>query len=419
MNENRPAGTVLFLSTMCLLDTTSGAALSVRAFLTALAGAGMRCLSFTASLFDPREEVPLAPLLGARAAEDAAKGKLLIIEERGIRHHIFLTRSTRKGSLSAAEERRMQALFARHLPALAPDLVISFGSSTIARQLRAQVRARGIPVLFYLGNAELTDPGVFHPDDRIITPSHFLKRHYEALLGREVTVLRTIMEPDRLLPPASPDAERPGVEAGIAARPADRRLGFVTFINPVPQKGLLLFARLAHMARSARPDLLFLAVEGRITRHLLAQGGLDPGTWPNVWWLPNQADIRPIWQRTSILLVPSFWQEGFCRSALEAQLSGIPVVASSRGGIPEALNGGGVALDLPDHWTPQMQEAPDAASVQPWLDALLMLWDDEDAYRQASARARQAAAPLHPDVTTPAAIDFFRGLLPGRTHRGA
>jgi hypothetical protein len=37
---------------------------------------------------------------------------------------------------------------------------------------------------------------------------------------------------------------------------------------------------------------------------------------------------------------PSFWEEAFGRSIVEAQLNGIPVVASRRGGIPEALNGG-------------------------------------------------------------------------------
>ena len=96
---------------------------------------------------------------------------------------------------------------------------------------------------------------------------------------------------------------------------------------------------------------------------------------------------------------------------LEGQLSGLPIIASNRGGIPEALNGGGTIIDLPDSWTPKLKALPEPEQVQPWLDALLTLWDDEDAYRQASARARAAAAPFHPDVTAPAAVDFFRGLI--------
>lgn len=401
------SGTVLFLSSMCLLDTSSGAALSVRAFLTALAGAGFRCLSFTASLFDPPYEVPLAPVLGPEAVPETAKGKLLILRDADITHHVFLTRSTQGRNLSTEERRRMEALFARHLADLAPDLVISYGSSGLVQRLRDMVRERGVPVAGYLGNAEYADAGVFHPDDRILVPSQFLKRHYEALWNRPVDVVRTIMEPERLLTPADP---------GISARPAERWLGFVTFINPIPHKGLLLFARLARMAWRARPDMTFLVVEGRMPRSLLAGRGLDLATWPNVWWLPTQADVRTVWRRTSILLVPSFWQEGFPRSVQEAQLSGIPVIASNRGGIPEALNGGGLALDIPKDWTPKLEAVPDAAAVQPWLDALLGLWDDEAAYRTATVRALEAAAPFHPDVTAPAAVACFRALMDG-THR--
>ena len=402
MTDPSPQGTVLFLSTMCLLDATSGAALSVRAFLAALAEAGVRCLSYSAAVFDPPREVPLAPILGPQAVPDAAKGKVLIFDKAGIRHHIFLTRSTQGRNFSDAEQIRMRALFLHQLPDLAPDLVISFGSSALAQSLRAAARAAGARVVIYLGNAEYTDPAVFHPEDRIITPSHFLKRHYEVVLGRPVEVVRTIMAPDRLLPADGPS---------IPAAPAGRRLGFVTFVNPIPHKGLLLFARLARMAWAARPDLSFLVIEGRLPRPLLAERGLDLAAWPNIWWLPTQEDVRPVWRRTSILLLPSFWQEGFPRSVLETQLSGIPVVASNRGGIPEALNGGGVMLDVPPAWTPELETLPEPDAVRPWLDALVTLWDDEAAYRQASARARQAAAPFHPARTAPAAVDFFRRLL--------
>lgn len=402
MTDRAPAGTVLFLSTMCLLDTTSGAAISVHAFLTALAQAGIRCLSYSAALFDPPQEVPLAPILSSQAIPDAAKGKVLILEKAGITHHIFLTRSTQGRNFSPEEQNRMRALFQRQLPALAPDLVISYGSSGLARGLRDLARAAGARVVIYLGNAEYADPAVFHPDDLIITPSHFLKRHYEALLGRPVQVVRTIMTPDRLLPADGP---------AMAARPAARQLGFVTFVNPIPHKGLLLFAQLARMAWQARPDLTFLVIEGRMPRAMLAERGFDIAAWPNIWWLPTQRDVRPVWRRTSILLLPSFWQEGFPRSVLEGQLSGIPVVASHRGGTPEALNGGGVIIDLPDDCTPERETLPAPDVVQPWLDALVTLWDDEAAYREACTRARTAAAPFHPNVTAPAAIAFFRRLL--------
>jgi glycosyltransferase involved in cell wall biosynthesis len=58
--------------------------------------------------------------------------------------------------------------------------------------------------------------------------------------------------------------------------------------------------------------------------------------------------MRSVYGRTALLLVPSKWQEGFGRVALEAQASGIPVVARAIGGIPEAVAGGGAVLLPPD-----------------------------------------------------------------------
>jgi glycosyltransferase involved in cell wall biosynthesis len=50
---------------------------------------------------------------------------------------------------------------------------------------------------------------------------------------------------------------------------------------------------------------------------------------------------RDIWNRVKVLLVPSVWNEAWGAVITEAQLRGIPVVASNVGGIPEAK------IDLP------------------------------------------------------------------------
>lgn len=344
----------------------------------------------------------MAPILGAEATAETSKGKLLVLDRNGVHHRIFLTRSSQGRKMTVEEQTRMVRLWERRLGEDRPELVISYGSSTLAQALRARARARGVPIAIYLGNAEYKDSAAIHPDDLILTPSHFLKTHYQALFGREVRVVRTIMDADRLLADGEP---------AIAARPEDRQLGFVTFINPIPHKGLMLFAQLARMAWQARPALTFLVIQGRMSRRTLRHLGADIAAYPNVWWVPTQSDVRPLYRRTAVLLLPSFWQEGFPRSVMESQLNGIPVIASSRGGIPEALNGGGIMLDLPEACQPELTEMPDEAAVRPWLEALIGLWDDEAAYRAATARAREAARPFRPDITAPAAVAFFRDLI--------
>src|SRR3546814_15981064 len=46
-------------------------------------------------------------------------------------------------------------------------------------------------------------------------------------------------------------------------------------------------------------------------------------------------DMREDYRRTHTLLVPSQWEEAWGRVATEVQLSGIPVLASARGGMPD------------------------------------------------------------------------------------
>ena len=53
-------------------------------------------------------------------------------------------------------------------------------------------------------------------------------------------------------------------------------------------------------------------------------------------------DMRSVYRDTKVLLVPSQWLETWGRVATEAQFSGIPVLASRSGALPEAVGPGGI-----------------------------------------------------------------------------
>ena len=356
-----PRPRVCFLCPMCLLDDASGAAISVRYFLEALAASGWQASSFTASLFDPNGEVPFAPALGHKAADPGNAGKLLVRERGGIRHHVFLTKSSRPRNFTPEEGARMKALWERWYANNPQDVIVTFGSSVVHARMQDLARARGARIVHYLANAEKASTAGIEPGDSMICPSRFLAAHYRKTLGIEPEVLRTIMPLDRVVGPDDP---------AVVNAPAHRQLGFVTFMNPIPHKGLTLFVRLARIAARARPDMRFLVTEGRMPRERLRTRGMDLGTFPNVWFIPTQRDVRAIYRRTAILLVPSFWQEGFPRSVQEAQLSGLPVIGSTRGGIPEALNGGGIALDIPEACIEDYMATPDDRTVARWWEAM-------------------------------------------------
>jgi len=103
----------------------------------------------------------------------------------------------------------------------------------------------------------------------------------------------------------------------------------VTFISPCPAKGLCLFLRVAKETPSAK----FLAVSTLWTKSIHEQ---QLRQLPNVEIIPGSPDVDAIYQRTSILIVPSIWSEAFGLVAMEAQLRGIPVVSTDAYGLKEA-----------------------------------------------------------------------------------
>lgn len=167
----------------------------------------------------------------------------------------------------------------------------------------------------------------------------------------------------------------------------------VTFINPIPFKGLDIALEIAKCC----PDIPFVFVEGwllRSDRRLeLAQRLAEHH---NVTLLERQLDMRRVYERCRILLAPSIWEEGYGRVVTEAQISGIPAVASARGGLPEAVGPGGILVD------------PDGP-IDDWIAAIRKLWDDEEHYAQLSAAARRHAA--RPDINFDCQMDAWEEIL--------
>jgi glycosyltransferase involved in cell wall biosynthesis len=181
----------------------------------------------------------------------------------------------------------------------------------------------------------------------ILAVSEFVRGVLKKRFGRESHVLYPLVDFDRYRTP--------------------RREEFVTMINPVPVKGLEVALALAE----SLPQQEFLFVEGWRTHPAIVQ---RIERLPNATYLSKQIDMRTVYGRTRVLIVPSQWQEGFGRVVLEAQASGIPVIASRTGGLPEAVGDGGILID-------------DYANPVRWLSALQGLLEDRSAYRALSEKA--------------------------------
>ncbi len=71
--------------------------------------------------------------------------------------------------------------------------------------------------------------------------------------------------------------------------------------------------------------------------YLFDRHNTKPVKRDNLTLMPWQ-DIGRVYAHAKLLIVPSRWYEAFPRVILESKLLNIPVLASARGGIPEALN---------------------------------------------------------------------------------
>lgn len=91
----------------------------------------------------------------------------------------------------------------------------------------------------------------------------------------------------------------------------------------------------------------------------------------------NNSILPLYYNAADLVVVPSIHDEGFGRVVAEALSCGTPVVASNRGGIPEALNSSVGFIVEPD--------------VSNFTNAIRILQEDEDRLQQMSHRARQFA----------------------------
>ena len=255
----------------------------------------------------------------------------------------------------------------------------------------AEAKSRGIPVVFIFAQLCSTPamPRFFANVDYCLVASDFARRHYRDKVGLDCQALSYPVDWDRVRAP-------------------DRDPRFVTFVNPCVEKGVYPFARIAHELGRRRPDIPLLVVESRGTKENLGACGLDLAAAGNLQVMTHTTDPRRFWSLTKIALLPSLWWENQPLVAIEAMINGIPVVGSDRGGIPETVAGGGLILPLPERLTPATRVVPAAEEVEPWVEAIIRLWDDRKFYEGLSARALHEAQRWNPDLLRPLYAEFFR-----------
>jgi glycosyltransferase involved in cell wall biosynthesis len=238
------------------------------------------------------------------------------------------------------------------------------------------LQAEGVPLVVYLRNVEFHelagDPRELH-SALYIANSEFTARTYKAKFDIDSTVIPPTIDPASYSTPTTGE--------------------FVTLINPYEEKGFDLAVRIA----AACPEIPFLFVESwKLDDSHRARIEQTISPFPNIKLEGRTSDMKTVYGRTKILLAPSKWEEAWGRVASEAHCSGIPVVGSRRGGLPEAIGAGGVVLDY---------DAP----LADWVATVRKLWSDKAEYQSLSAAALQFAdrPQMNPDRQFAAFLDVL------------
>jgi len=396
-------------------DHTSGAAHSIRILMQWLADGGHDCRVLGTARFDAKPpdsidshlaalDVPLQRRAASKTFVRSVKKPANTLVGRptvdfalnGVSVTMLLTKATEGSAAERLEMEQFLFLLDDLLRQFAPDVLVTYGRHAAVQEAMRRARERRITTVFTLRNHGYEDRRYFEHVDQVFTCSPYLSEVYRQRIG--------------LL---SAGVESPIDWAEVEA-PDDLRR-FVTFVNPTPRKGALMFARLADMLGSRRPDIPILVVQSAASAGgLNAIHGLDFGRYPHIMAAPATPRPADFFALTRILLVPSVFHEPFGRVAAEALINGIPTLVSDRGALPETVGDAGRVIPLPSWMTETTTQLPTAEEASPWFDSICELWDDPEAYRRASEIARAAAVRRYSEsVMRQRYMEYFAAIEAG------
>jgi glycosyltransferase involved in cell wall biosynthesis len=177
------------------------------------------------------------------------------------------------------------------------------------------------------------------------------------------------------------------IKTFVRTPPTDGKWNLVQACRLIRKKGLFTTIEALKRVVEAFPEMTFtIAGEGTL-RDELADAIVAAGLSQNIslaGWM-DQASLMRLFEKSHLFLHPSETtgtgdQEGIPNSMLEAMASGLPVVATQHGGIPEAMDSGIDGLLVPER-------TPDELA-----DALIRILSDSAFFEQCSKNAARTAS---------------------------
>ncbi|CAM3796053.1 glycosyltransferase [Vreelandella rituensis] len=391
---------LLWANPSCLLDTSSGASMSVRQMLHQLVGQGYEVQVLGATIFD--DVKGMGRLKEQHPDFKKQLNQLIEAKDDSLTHQLLVTYSSKRRHLTSHEEELWHGQYLYLLDSFKPDVVWYYGGQTLETLIPDEARSRGIPSAFYLANGNYKATRWCRDIDLILTDSQATADMYRQDIGFVAKPVGKFIDP-----------------ATFVAEHHERKR--LLYVNPSWVKGASIVVQLALQLERARPDIEIEVVEARadwaeVLRETSKKLGQERKSLPNIIVTPNTSDMCGPYSRARVLLAPSLWWESSGRVLAEAMLNSIPALITNRGGMPEMIDDAGIAFDFPEEcYEEPHQYLLNDEELQPLLNAVIVFYDDEALYQTYVERAKRVGEQKHHiDKATQRLVNAFTPLVKQR-----
>jgi glycosyltransferase involved in cell wall biosynthesis len=140
---------------------------------------------------------------------------------------------------------------------------------------------------------------------------------------------------------------------------------YILFVRPEFHKGANIFLKIAKKMKNEK----FLVV-GKTSHDILQR----ISKIKNITYFDWINDMKKIYSKTKLVVMPSIWPEAFGRVPIEAGINGIPTVASNKGGLSESVGDGGILINY-------------VYNIDKWVEIIRNITKDKDVYNNLSKKA--------------------------------
>jgi len=400
----QPVSKVLLLTPVFPFDSQSAAVQDPACVANLLTSTDITAQGFCVSKLAGESEIDFEPALEALGlpiqAQDTQWGphaaRMVYTRKGNVAVSVFRTHSTRPSEYRDREGGAVLDYFEKFLTTYQPGAVFACNPGprpdVIFDLMFHMAKTRDIPMVLWLDDASAINLSVLQNCDYCVVNSEHLRQRYWEGIGLVCHVL----------PPAFDWNQ---------VHPLVRNPTFVTILSALSPAESLITSKIVEKLTRRRPDIPIVTLrDGRMRREGLADVHGLPTALPD--GAAGDLSTADVQSATRILVVPSLGHGLFDRTTAEAMINGIPVLTSNRGALPEFVGNAGVVIDIPLRYSSEAPIVPYADDIQPWVDAVIRLWDDPAGFQQASQRVAEAALRWHPEHTLPVYSEFFRNLRP-------